>query len=166
MSGQPLADAQAAAIKLIESLDFQRNRAAVVSFSDAARVEQRLSDDQDALTAAVQQLSVRKGTDIAAGISSAQHELGRSARSGEVSQIIVILSDGNSDVNSAIAAAAQAREASVRIISIGLGAAANTALLQSLVADPGDYYYAPTSADLPAIYQAIGRELSCATASS
>ena len=60
-----------------------------------------------------------------------------------------------------MAAADQAKSNSIYIVTVGLGADVDAALLSSIASSPADYQPAPTSADLAAIYNDIAASMGC-----
>jgi hypothetical protein len=74
---------------------------------------------------------------------------------------MVLLTDGQSDANSALAAAAAAKQAGTTIFTIGLGADVSADLLRQIATSPAHYYYAPSPDDLEAIYLAIAGQVGC-----
>jgi len=138
-----------AGTQLLESLDPERIRVGVVSFSGeidqvtaeagpgpAARLEQRLTTDYDQVRRSLELVHLRGahgGTDMQAGIKVALKELADSARPGSTS-VILLLTDGKpslpfgradktdkGDVEGVIAAARVARSGGVKINVFGLG---------------------------------------------
>jgi len=92
---------------------------------------------------------------MAAGLALAQAELAGFRHVPFHVPAIVLLTDGQSEPASARAAANAAKAAGTLIFTIGLGEDADHALLRELASAPDAYYYAPTGADLAAIYAEI-----------
>ncbi|MEO8083510.1 MAG: VWA domain-containing protein [Ardenticatenales bacterium] len=164
MEGPKLSAAQQAAIEFTNELDFARVRTAIVSFSDAARVAQGLTNRRESLVQAIAGIQPGGNTDIAAAITESQQELaGPRGRSG-APDVIVLMTDGkpNSDIEAAAARAAAiaARQAGIQLYTIGLGGDVDAALLAELAGDPDRSYSAPSQAELTRIYTLIARRLS------
>jgi len=103
-------------------------RIGLVSFESAARVDCPLVSDQSKLVGAINELYVRGGTDIAAGISMAH----RSVLCDEVQRArceLVLFTDGGSAREPAIAAAEAAKRDGIIIRTIGCGSGVDKDLL-------------------------------------
>lgn len=158
MAGAPLAGAVDAARAFVAGLDRGRHRVALVTFADGATVDAPLSPDPAAVLAALAGLRALGGTDIAAALDVAGGMLAESATGSDGPArvpVVVLLSDGGhgnpgTDPR-AVAAALRAR--GIARFTIGLGVAADAALLAD-VAD-GQYFPAPQPEDLAPIYRAI-----------
>lgn len=160
-------DAKQASIALIQNLDFTIDHAGVVAYADNAYLVQGLTNSESTLINAVNSLSAEGWTNIGDGIGIATNELLAASNASEVSPVIVIFTDGRANrplgvdpVQYTIDKAAAAKNAGIRIISIAFGAYADQDLMQQ-VASPGtgNYYFAPTGADMIAIYSEICKDL-------
>ncbi len=159
--------AKAAAKRFIRLLDLSRDAVAIASFNrgvgsftwaggaDASAV-------RDALDAAIDGLTTAPGTRIDRAMQAAVGSFGHDPAAW--SQSIILLTDGLSDpetdVDAALAAAADARARGIHVFTIGLGDTVDEPLLRAL-ADPGGYVRAPDAAALAAVYEGLAAELPC-----
>ncbi len=157
-----IAAAVEAARAFIGQLRLPRDRVAVVAFNNSARVVRPLTGDVFDLLAALDRLPTGTGTRIDLGLAAALDALGPPA--ADRLPAVVLLTDGNQSgaPESAVdAAAAAARAAGVRLFAIGLGDDVNRPLLVRLAGDARRAYFAPTAADLAAIYRSIAEAIPC-----
>jgi len=156
MSGQKIADAKAAAKGFLDRMDLSMDQVGLVSFSDAATLNQVLTQMAGPVRTAIDGLVASGATNITDAITQAQAEL-TSARHRTGNQpVIVLLSDGQPTAGGdPRPAATAAKNAGTRIFTIGLGADVDPNLLRDLASSPSDYFFAPTSSQLDAIYQQI-----------
>jgi uncharacterized protein YegL len=171
MAGQRLADLKAAANGLIDRLDTETDgqddgvvaggsRIGVVSFGTTATVDASLTANAGAAAAAVDALVASGSTATGAAIGAAQGQLAATVPAN--AKVMVVVTDGDpSDGTASDAAAATAREAGTEVFTIGVGIAAGSAQATRMAGwatdpDSEHAYVAPTSADLDAIFDAIG----------
>ncbi|MFB6163936.1 MAG: VWA domain-containing protein [Haloarculaceae archaeon] len=158
MSGSKIAALKTAAKGFVDNLTTP-DEAAAVSFSSGATVDQGLTTNYSAVKSAIDGYSAGGSTNIASGIQSGQTELvsGTNATAG-ASKVMILLSDGNADSDSAAqSAATAAKNAGIRVFTIALGGDADTSLLSQLASSPGDAYVAPSPGDLANIYTQIAQ---------
>jgi hypothetical protein len=106
-------------------------------------------------------------TNLAEGIYTAQQELDGPRHIIDNVPVIILLSDGRSNIGGdPIVAAEEAKAAGSRIFVIGLGDDADTPVLSEIASSPEDYFYAPDPEDLASIYDKIVRNVACETPSS
>lgn len=155
--------ARDAAKRLIQGLDYRYHRAAVVSFSEAARVESPLSADPTVLSAALDNFTLGYGTNYEAGIRQAMAHLTTAGRPGAL-PVIVLLTDGDPGLPlvpepqvAGLVAAERARSRRAYIVTIGLGKTIDSRLMAAIASSPDDFYYAPEATDLARIYDTILR---------
>lgn len=156
MGGPPIVEARNAASDFVDLMDLQENRDAVsvISFSNQAFVRQAFTHDRSRAISAIQGLQADGGTDIAAGLTSAAQQLVQQTALTNTRQVIILLSDGQSDVAAAIAAADAAKSQGIWLYTIALGGADTTTLSQ--IASSSDAYYETTDpAALMGIYSDI-----------
>ncbi|MBN2003163.1 MAG: VWA domain-containing protein [Anaerolineae bacterium] len=153
MSGTPLAEAKNAASDFVDLMDLQKNGdgVAVIVFADTAYVRQRFTFKSNEAIQAIQGIDEGGGTNIAAGLTEAARELAGQTIQPDTRQIIILLSDGQSDSMAAIAAASAAKAQNVRVVTIALGNADQTTL-QKIASSPTDYYTAADPTALMGIY--------------
>jgi uncharacterized protein YegL len=141
MSGAPLQEARYAASDFVDLMDLQEERdsVAIVSFDDVAYLRQPFTYERNLAVQAIQSIREGGGTDIAAGLLKATQELAVQTVTIDTRQVIILLSDGQSDPSSAIAAADAAKVRGIWIFTIALGDADRETLAQ--IASTGDAYY-------------------------
>lgn len=156
MNGSPIVEARNAASDFVDMMNLQEDgdAVAVISFDDLAYTHQRFTDNRGDAISAIQRISSGGGTNIAAGLTAATQELmGQTVVSG-TRQVIILLSDGQSDPNAAIAAADAAKAQNIWIFTVALGSADTATLSQ--IASSGEAAYATTDpAALMEIYSDI-----------
>jgi len=161
MTGWPLADAKAAAISFVELVDLSTSRVAVASFSSMARVDARLSRNRRHVVSAISGLVADGGTNISSGLREAGRALFQVPARGGAARAMVLLTDGRDNLSQEAVRqqAAYQRGRGVQLITIALGLQADTALLREIATTPDDFYYAPRSRDLAAIYARVAGRL-------
>jgi len=157
-----LAAAQDAARLFLDQLDLtvdgSGDQAAVVQFNADARLLQPLTGDRAAIQAALAALQPAQFTRIDLGIRAGHAELTSPRRRADHQSALIVLTDGRNNpepVSSAVAAAAGAKAAGMRVFTIGLGEDIEAAALAQMASGAGDYYAAPDGEDLADIYRAI-----------
>lgn len=156
MVGQPLDDAKAAAKQFLDRIDPSTDQAASISFSDSASVDQVLTANIGPLRGAIDGLTAGGGTNIADGIARGQAELESPRHKPANARVMVLLSDGRPTAGGDPRAAADAAKAAgLRIFTIGLGNEIDPELMRALASIPSNFYFAPDSGALDAIYEQI-----------
>ena len=168
MKGQKLADAKTAA-KTFVDLQGSNNRAELISFAGSAIIEVQFTtmtaDGKTTVKNAIDKLTSVDKTNIYEAIEKANSELETKGRDN-VLLVEILLTDGrpttgNTKTDDIIDLAVSANATGIRIYTIGLGSDVDATLLSSIAnATGGKYYFAPTSADLQAIYTEISLEIS------
>jgi uncharacterized protein YegL len=154
--------AQEAAHRFLAGLDVTHHQAAVLGFSDSAKIEQSLTTDKALIGAAIDRLSPSGGgTDIHAALHLAMEHIRTRGRSDALPALL-LLTDGapNRPVapepnTAALVAAERARARRAYIVTIGLGVFVDSLLLESIASSPDDFYYSPSVVDLNRIYDTI-----------
>lgn len=157
MSGTPMQDAQNAAKNFVGQMNLGVDQVGIASFEGAASLDQPLTQNRAQVDSAIDRLYADGMTDIAAGLIVAESELQSSRhRTGSV-PVIVVLSDGyHNGATDLFATAERIKQAGIRIISIGT-LWADEYQLRTIASSDNDYYYAPTSSSLAAIYTSIAQ---------
>lgn len=167
MANAPLDDEKFAAKSFIDLMHLASDQVGLVSFADNATLDQPLTHDANAVKRAVDALSANGQTNMTAGINTAQAELVSSRHNPNARPAMIFMSDGmptgGDTPVKALAAAQAAKNAGTRLFTIGLGAV-DTNLMRQLASSPSDYFFAPSSADLAAIYQQIAQVINCGRA--
>jgi Ca-activated chloride channel family protein len=132
MSGEPMAHARTAAADMIRLLD-ARDRVNVVAFSDEVdtlfKTPRKLDEQTRAAAVAyAERLKEGGGTDIALALKTA---IGSQDREAGRTRVVVFMTDGQSDVQQALTAAA-ADTGDLRMFTLGLGPQVNRALLERI----------------------------------
>ena len=162
---QPIGDAKIAAKDFVDILNLSpgADQVGLVSYSDPARLDHQLSRNGGSVRAAIAGLTSSGYTNISDGINKAQAELESGRRDPDNKPVIILLSDGRPEdgdtPQAARNAAAAAKAKGTRIITIGLGTGIDEQLMKDIASSPSDYYDAPTSSELQAIYQQIAGSL-------
>jgi RHS repeat-associated protein len=149
MVGQRIVDAHIGAKIMAESLDLTIDQMSVVSFADTPRLDAPLTHDTTTLLAAIDQVTASGGTAIHVGVTGALDELNGVRRTPDAGRAIIVLSDGESDLALAQAAANEAKSQGIRMIAIAVGA--DNAVMKAIASSPSDYYLAPNSEQIAAI---------------
>jgi len=160
--GTNLASAVYAGKVFLSLLDLPRDRVGIVAFNAGAARVSPLSGDALALVQALDRLPVGTGTRIDLGLAEAARVLDDRAP-GHL-PVIVLLTDGNQSgtgLDTVFAAADAARAGGITLFTIGLGPSADRQALERVAGDPARFYFAPTEAELEAIYRAIARDIPC-----
>ncbi|MDR5671569.1 vWFA domain containing protein [Halalkaliarchaeum sp. AArc-CO] len=166
MSGSRIVNARNAASQFIQNLGAD-DRVGLATFDTNSRLDEELTFDHGDVDTTVQGLGVGGWTQMDGGVDVAKQELDDKDRG--VDRVIILLGDGepnrssrgqDSDaVQNAIAAAQDAKDDGITVITIGLavsGTAQNT-LIQMASGSNGTtlYYDSPTGDDLDEIYAQI-----------
>lgn len=137
MSGAKITQTKAAANRLVNSLG-SAARSALVSFDSSATLSKTLSSDHAATAAAVDALTAGGGTNATPAFQMASQLLVDNARQG-VRQVIVFLTDGDSNAD---AASADAKALGIEIFAIGFGISSNAEQqIRTQVSPPEDRHY-------------------------
>ncbi|MBQ8604770.1 MAG: VWA domain-containing protein [Oscillospiraceae bacterium] len=153
MGGQPIDDARQA-LKNFFSTMSDETEASLVAFDNEGYITVSLTQDTNQLVAGSQSLNAGGGTDITAGISTGITSLANATGT----KTIILMTDGQSDVDLSVVDGAKA--AGITIYTIGFGSV-NTEILQE-IADRtgGQFILATSSGELSSIYSSIGAILS------
>jgi uncharacterized protein YegL len=165
---------RAAANDFIDRVDLGRARVGIVQFDDTASVVQALTDNRDALRQAIDGIQSGSTTSIDQGVEFAMRELTSDRARAGAQPVIVLMTDGQQTdtagaVGDAVPPIAKAREAQgrgIRVITIGLGQDADQALLQRMVAQPADFFFAPTPDQLAQVYANVAQNVVQAAAAT
>lgn len=163
---QPITDTKAAAASFVTRLE-EDDRVGVVSFATTGMLNQELTLEHSAGSAAVAGLSILPAsesgrTNIAEGIRFAREAILARGREGAHSKVIVLLTDGRANAPTEIDAEPQALEEAdsaklneVVIYTVGLGENVNQEFLKTIASTPAHYFPAGTSKELESIYREI-----------
>lgn len=164
MFGQPLADEKVAAKGFVDRMNLTQDQVGLASFATTAALDHQLTHNGVAVKNAIDALVASGNTNMGDGINAAQAELQSARHNPAARPVMLLMSDGVPNVGpDPIAAAQTAKNAGTRIFTVGLGGVDEN-LMRQIASSPADYYYAPTSSDLQAIYQAIAGIVTCSPA--
>ena len=165
MAGQKLEDAKAAAVLFVGHMDLApgRDQVAVVRYDAEAQVACQLTNGQAVIEAAIRNLTSRNGTHIDKGLRTALAELQGPRHFERNMLVMILLTDGvqTGTPGEELRAAAEVRDAGVRLYAIGLGADVDAATLREMAGDDSRYHFAPNSSDLARIYAEIASDILC-----
>jgi uncharacterized protein YegL len=161
MRGGPLADAREAAKHFVELIALETNQIGLVSFSQRAVLEQALTGQQALLEQAIENLEPSAGSNMAAGIALAESELTGTNHNSLAIPVMILLSDGRFDEEDPSGPAQIAKQAGIRIITVGIGRRVNESTMRSIASSETDYHYSPATSDLVKIYQDIAQAIYC-----
>jgi uncharacterized protein YkwD/Mg-chelatase subunit ChlD len=154
--------AKEAAQVFVDQLSPELDQVGVVKFDSVASLEDELTNDPTRSKESIEGIAVTgSGTNIAAGISEAHKELIGSRHRPDAIQVIVLLSDGKSDLEDAQREANLAKGDGIRIVTIGLGQGdeIDRVLLESVAFKPEDAYITPSTDKLNSIYTSIAQTI-------
>ena len=159
MEGGELEDAIRAATAFVEQVDLTVDQVGLVAFSDNAELIAPLGRDRHSMASAIKKLRPSNGTNIAAGLLTAQRELLSERHNPSASPVIILLSDGKPNKGDTPSAIAVVKAQPNHIVTIGLGKHADETMLRSIASSESDYHHAPSSSDLEVIYREIARTI-------
>jgi len=174
-----LSNAKTASISFINSMNFSKDKAGLTSFNQLATLNLGLTNNQGTITNAINALTATGATNIGDGIKVGRTEL---LANGGLNKFMILLSDGapnvmtlpngsqkfcfvdpQSPTDCTIYAANQSnitKLAGIEIFTIGLGVNNFTQnLLKEIATTPSNYFSAPTSDQLEAVYSNITDEI-------
>lgn len=179
---QPMTDAKNAAISFVDGLG-DKDKVGVVSFATDAKnpIDSLLSSNFEEVKDSIQKINIENGATQFTNIYDAlrfsrQELLSDRARGGEVSKVLILLTDGvannprnpdggteEEDIkyaeNLAGEEASIAKREGINIFTIGLGNQINESFLTRLASVADNYYYAPTTENLDVIYKNISSNI-------
>lgn len=153
-----LVNAKEAAKAFVDEMNMTNDRVALVQFDDYASLLQSLSHDPIAVKSSIEGITGGGGTSIDAGLRMAHEELASNGRI-DAALVTIILSDGLSDLTSAVNEAKSAQADGIRIISVGIGSDVDQNLMRQIASSPADYHFSPDTSDLQEIYVAIAQQI-------
>ncbi len=173
---QPITDSKDSAKYFVDLLDNTKDYVGLVSYATTASLDHGLSNDYNGVKIAIDGMTANGWTNIGQAISLAHAEFLLNGRPGDPDYavpVIILMTDGRANVDEADnagldpiheaageayaeAMAVLAKADGIRIITIGLGDETNEDWLRDTIAtSPSDYYHAPDSSGLVAIYESI-----------
>jgi Flp pilus assembly protein TadG len=171
---QPITNAKNSCYYFIDqvaALTLVVDRIGLVSYSETATMDRSLDRNFSAMKTKIGTYAASGNTNIGAGILSAKNHLNSNSLA-RTKKTIVLFSDGmanrpgsgnTSDPQAVAYAKTQAdaaKSSQIVIYTISLGATTDPALMQYIANKTnGKYYYAPTTAELNAIFQEIAKRI-------
>ena len=183
MQGTPLTDCKNAAKSFINNLDPLLDQVGLVSYSDTATLNRQLTTNFANVKTSIDGLASGGTTNIGDGVFDGQAELTSVRHRADAIPVMIVLSDGVANerhsgsgcttwptsptncTNDAVNQAAAAKAADTIIYTIlleNLTAQGHpeciplaTSTLQTMASGPGNFYIAPTSAQLQSIFDDI-----------
>ena len=133
------------------------DRAGVVDFDYYSSLIRPLTSDFDAVNSSIDSLDASGGTNIGAGMSTANSHLINSGDS-EHAWMVILLTDGQGSYSDSYTQQAIANN--ITVYTIGLGSDVNSALLTNIAtATGGQYFSVSTAEDLPDVFRTISEEI-------
>ncbi|MCA9872581.1 MAG: VWA domain-containing protein [Anaerolineales bacterium] len=160
MSGQPIIEARNAASDFVDlmnldpDLETGSDAVAVVAFDDFAQLLTPFSTERGQVIGDIQGIQDGGGTAIDAGLSLAAQQFLLTPPPVGTESLIILLSDGQSNPDAAIAAADQAKRQGIRIVTVALGDADRDVLSQ-IASSAADAYETSDPTTLIEIYSEI-----------
>jgi hypothetical protein len=140
--GSPLGAAVQAASYFAQVVASPEQPVGVLAFDHVVKEVHPIGTDGTDLAEAIRGIESGGGTDIAGAVEAGRQSLMNHFGSGkdpEARGLLVLLSDGESSHEEALAAAARAKGDHIRILTIGLGMAIDDDLLRRMASSPTDY---------------------------
>lgn len=133
------------------------DRAAVVDFDSYSNLTRPLTSDFDAVNSSIDSLDASGGTNIGAGMSTANSHL---INSGDLEHawMIILLTDGQGSYSDSYTQ--QAIDNNITVYTIGLGSGVNNVLLIDIARSTGgQYYHVSSASDLPDVFRTISENI-------
>jgi len=160
MKGAPLATTQEAAVAFVDSL-LPNDKATVIAFADSVGPPSELTGDKQALASVLRGLKASGSTALYDAVVAGVRTAGAAPLPRKV---VVLLTDGQEyGTRSSSTLEGSLNEvgtAGVPVFAIGVGEDVNVPYLQQVAQrSGGQFIAAPAPADIPAVYDGIGRLL-------
>jgi Mg-chelatase subunit ChlD len=144
----------------LSQLDRLADRVGVIAFAREAREIAPLSNDFEQASQAIKSISLGNETNIHDGLEKAIESFSHSSLTKRP-RVVILLSDGESDAQTAISSAEKLKQSGAHLVSIGIGKA-NRDLLEQLASswqDQADAFYAADAETLGQIYLRLARRM-------
>jgi Mg-chelatase subunit ChlD len=162
-------------LQLEPDLHGRHDQAAIVWYNDTAGVAQPLTNDREALLAAIDSLEPKEGSRIDLGLQFGHRELLPEFRSNRIlanRPAMVLMSDGlpnrvptpvpiGPQEETIVNAADDAKRDGIVVYAVGYGRNVHEPLLRRVASQPEQYFFAPSGAELARIYRSIAGDLVC-----
>lgn len=139
------------------------DRVALFSFNDSVQHLTPLTDDREALKAAIDGIQLAPFTRIDLALDAAAAELGGGAVRPEAKRVIVLLTDGEptNTTPAAVRAAAERARAGTTVFTIGVGPSVDPALMVDVAGAAERYFPVADAESLASIYTRIAEKIAC-----
>lgn len=163
MAGAKAQAAKDAATAFVDALHLPEDRVGVVAFNSAAQVVSPITGDPAALKGAIAGIKLAAGTRIDTGLEAATTELDAAGTRPNVTQMVIVLTDGiqSAELDRPVALAAALRDRGVVVHVVGLGDDVQAAYLAQVAGDITRVHLAPDATELTNIYLDIARVIPC-----
>lgn len=157
ISDKELQSVRVAIARLLDQVDFSRDRVGLVTFSSRAAVKIPLGASRAELDQILADMDSKGGSNIAAGISTARTALEQSDLANTGLAAIVLFTDGDAKgADDAVRAAAdQAKLQHIRLMSVGVGKRPAEDLLREIASSTTDYYLAAEPEHMADLYTSL-----------
>ena len=140
---------------LITGLTAGLDRVAVIDFDRSTTTLQALTSDLAAASASLSHIDSSGGTDIGSAVR-ASIDIINASQSGN-SPLVILLTDGDGDYTESLTQ--EAKDAGIRIYTVGLGDGVNTTLLTDIATGTdGIYYQVANATDLSTLFDQLREE--------
>ncbi len=152
--------AQQAALSFVSQIDRLADQVGVIAFGAESQELVSLSRPSEQIVQAIQSIVIRNGTDIACALQLASDIFTRNSVDHRT-KVALLLSDGESEAEPAIAAAKRLKDQGVHLITIGIGDVGQELLAQLASQWQGqpDTFYAADADALRDIYLRLARRI-------
>lgn len=152
--------AKISALSFLSQLDQQADRVGVIAFAEQAQEVAPLSNNFKQTEQAIQSITLKNSTSIHAALDGVDASFARIG-AAERSRVVILLSDGESNLESALAASERLKQKNIHIVSIGLGNASRELLekISSSWDGQPDVFYAVDAQTLAEIYLRLARRM-------
>lgn len=162
MDGDKIEQAKVSSVSFVDTMDFSFDRVGVVQFDDDAQVIQAITNQPADIKKAINSIEIDGGTDVAAGVQAAYDAL-LTQRRADAIPVIIVLSDGQSDISSIEHVTSAAKAAGMVVVTIGLGGDVDEDTMRKMASlgENGNslYFPAPDASQLNDVYQQIARAI-------
>jgi uncharacterized protein YegL len=158
--GSGLEAARSAALSFVHGSFSEHCLIGIVAFDDGASVLAPVGAGLEAVAGGLLRIRPGGGTSIAAGLEAAGRALGETpGRTADAQEVVLLLSDGGSAEEPALAEARRLKERGARVMTIGLGRGVNRRLLAALASSEEDFSHTLNPQHLARLYEAAASAL-------
>lgn len=165
---EPITGAKQAMNVFLDNMNPVKDQVGLVDYGTNARLREQLTTNYQSIRRKIDNQEPAGNTNIPDAVVTARSELQSNRTNPDAKKVMVLFSDGVSNVPNentspgmAIAEAEIAKQNGITVVTVGLGdpdfVDTNTLLA---MASPGQFYYAPNTNEMIAIYQQLAKNLS------